>query len=287
MPTVRSADGTAIAHERLGTGAPLVLVDGALGHRASLGGRALAALLADRFTVHLYDRRGRGDSAGAGAGAEESSVGREVEDLAAVIGAAGGPVSVYGTSSGAALALHAAAAGLPISRLAVHEPPLAPHPRAHAEQRAALAAIRAALAEDRNGEAVRLFLRLVGTSPSTIALLRLTPLWRRLTAVAPTLPHDLAALGADDEQSTLVTLAWERIGMPTLVLAGARSAPDLLAATRRIAASLTDATHDLLEGPPRRVGRAVLAPVLAEFFDDEVDPRPRVRRSGTAEPAHR
>src|SRR4051812_18089159 len=147
MPTVRSADGTTIAYERTGDGPPVVLVDGALCHRDFNGQRPLAERLADRFSVLVYDRRGRGVSGdtapprappagGEGRAPAPPAPEREVEDLAAVLDAAGAPAAVYGISSGAALVLHAAAAGLPISRFAIYEVPFAPDADAHAEQRA-------------------------------------------------------------------------------------------------------------------------------------------------------
>ena len=104
MEKVTSADGTAIAYDRLGTGPALVLVCGGSVDRMS--NAPLAALLAEDFTVYNYDRRGRGDS---GDG-EVYAIEREFEDLDAIIAAAGGSAHLYGTSSGAALALLATAA---------------------------------------------------------------------------------------------------------------------------------------------------------------------------------
>src|SRR4249920_2629422 len=113
MKTVLSKDGTPIAFERTGQGPPLILVDGALCYRASGPSGPLAALLAPQFTVFTYDRRGRGDSGDT----KPYAIDREIDDLAAVIDAAGGHAHVWGLSSGAVLALEAAAAGLPIRRL--------------------------------------------------------------------------------------------------------------------------------------------------------------------------
>src|SRR5262249_54793706 len=99
---LRSHDGTSIAVQSSGTGPPLVLVVGAFNDRPSPA--SLAAELASTFTVYEYDRRGRGDSTDT----EPYDVGREVEDLAAVVDATGAVPFVYGHSSGAALALEAA-----------------------------------------------------------------------------------------------------------------------------------------------------------------------------------
>jgi len=115
MHTVTSADGTTIAYDRAGAGEPVVLVAGAFSYRRYPGQVKLAELLSARFTVYNYDRRGRGDSGDT----QPYAIEREIEDLAAVIGAAGGEAHVWGLSSGAVLALEAAAAGLPIRKLAV------------------------------------------------------------------------------------------------------------------------------------------------------------------------
>ena len=104
MHTTTSRDGTTIAYDREGDGDPLVLVPGAFSYRRYPGLVKLAGLLAARFTVYSYDRRGRGDSGDT----EPYVVEREIEDLAAVIAHVGGPAGVFGHSSGAVLALEAA-----------------------------------------------------------------------------------------------------------------------------------------------------------------------------------
>src|SRR5215203_7086866 len=120
MDKVTSSDGTSIAFERLGDGPPVIVVCGAMCDRALM--RPTAEELAKYFTVFNYDRRGRGDSGDTAPYAVE----REIEDIAALIDEAGGSAFVYGHSSGAGLALHAAAHGLPIARLVLHEPPFVP-----------------------------------------------------------------------------------------------------------------------------------------------------------------
>ncbi len=117
---VLSADGTRIAFERAGDGPALILVEPAGHYRALSAVAGLVPLLAGRFTVYTYDRRGRGDSTDT----LPYAPAREVEDLAALIDHAGGSAHLYGFSSGALLAMHAAAAGLPVGRLALLEPPL-------------------------------------------------------------------------------------------------------------------------------------------------------------------
>jgi pimeloyl-ACP methyl ester carboxylesterase len=126
---VRSSDGTAIAFDRLGVGTPVVLVSGASTARAIHA--QLAELLAGDLTVFNYDRRGRGDSGDT----PPYAIRREVEDLHAVLTEAGGAAAVFGNSSGAVLALHAAAAGLPLTKLALWEPPFMVDPDAPRRQR--------------------------------------------------------------------------------------------------------------------------------------------------------
>jgi pimeloyl-ACP methyl ester carboxylesterase len=122
MQRVRSADGTMIAVDRSGQGPALVLITGAFTDRSST--KALASGLAERYTVYVFDRRGRGDSDQGGPYAIE----REVEDLAAVIDAADGSAYGFGHSSGGALALEAAARGVPLRAVVVYEPPFTTGP---------------------------------------------------------------------------------------------------------------------------------------------------------------
>src|SRR5881275_1732215 len=130
MKELISKDGTTIAFDQLGEGPATILISPTLADRSGNG--PLAALLAPHFTVFNYDRRGRGDSGDT----EPYAVEREVEDLDALIAEAGGSASVFGTSSGAILALEAAAHGLAITKLALWEPPFsvdADGPRRHKE----------------------------------------------------------------------------------------------------------------------------------------------------------
>ncbi|MCA2222040.1 alpha/beta fold hydrolase [Nonomuraea sp. NEAU-L178] len=173
MDQAISKDGTAIAYDRFGDGPALILVGGAMSYRSFPTFIQLAELLADRFSVITYDRRGRGDSGDTAPYAVE----REVEDLAAVIEAAGGSAHVWGLSSGAALALRAAADGLPIERLALYEPPFMVGEGGHrppADYQERLTALAAA---GRRGETVSYFLTKVkrvdeGPRPGAPGVLR-------------------------------------------------------------------------------------------------------------------
>ena len=163
MFTVASRDGTRIACEKQGSGPALVIVPGALCDRACASNPARIGLLSHDFTVCTYDRRGKGDSGDTLPYAVE----REIEDLWAVIDAAGGKAYVYGHSSGGALALQAAAQpGARIKRLALYEVPYNDDPEAKSAWREYLARLAWLLAEGKKGDAVVLFLRLMGRPPA-------------------------------------------------------------------------------------------------------------------------
>lgn len=259
MPTVTSKDGTSIAYDRSGTGPALILVDGALCSRAFGPMGPLAALLAPHFTVYTYDRRGRGESGDT----QPYAVAREVEDIEALIAQAGGSAFVYGISSGAALAFEAACL-LPtaIAKLALYEPPYTLDPdrvQGFKEYRARLDEL---LAEGRRGDAIELFMRLVGAGDEGVAQMRQAPVWPLFEAVAPTLAYDAAALG----DSSVPTERATSVAIPTLVMAGGATFPFIQQAAQSLAAALPHAQYRELEGQTHEVAAEALAPVLTEFF---------------------
>src|ERR1700710_2658842 len=178
---VKSSDGTTIAYDVAGSGPALVLTGGAFNTRHSPG--ELVGLLAPHFTVFTWDRRGRGESGNAVPYSGE----REVDDLAAVITAAGGTALAYGHSSGAILTLEAAMHGAPISRVAVYEPPYVP------ENMAAMAGVQPALDAGDPSLAALTFVK--GTGAENTDGLTQSPWWPSMVALAGTLPHDLALTG--------------------------------------------------------------------------------------------
>ncbi|MER5428888.1 alpha/beta fold hydrolase [Streptomyces sp. NPDC002588] len=252
-----SRDGTELAYGRAGQGPAVILVSGAM----STGGTVapLGGLLAHRCTVLWYDRRGRGGSGDTAPYAVE----REVEDLAALIDAAGGEASLYGISSGGALALEAAASGLPVRRVAVYETPYAVDEeavRGRAEYGERLAD---ALAKGRRGDAVELFLRLTGLAEEMIQRARQSPMWAGMEAIAPTLAYDDAVMGGGRVPRERLA----SVGVPVLAAAGGESPHWLREATRAVADAVPQGTYRTLEGQTHMVDPNVLAPVLAEFFD--------------------
>ncbi|RZQ61076.1 alpha/beta fold hydrolase [Amycolatopsis suaedae] len=257
MSTVVSADGTVIAYDRHGTGRPVVLVYGAVAER---GGHApLAELLAGEFTVFNYDRRGRGDSGDTAPYAVE----REIEDLAAVIAEAGEPVSLYGMSSGAALALLAAGRGLPIERMVVHEPPYSADERQRAHSRTEGRRIADLIESGRAVDAMRLFLAATGTPDEVLDQMLADP---GMVARAHTIGYDSAIL---DDLGTGGAPPLDLIAgitVPTLVLAGSETFDGMSAVAAEVADTLPHGRLRVLEGQGHGVAAQVLAPVLTEFF---------------------
>jgi pimeloyl-ACP methyl ester carboxylesterase len=255
-----SADGTRIAYEVSGSGPALVLVDGALCARDMGHARPLAAALAASFTVHAYDRRGRGES---GSGESAYHPDREIEDLAAVIEVAGGHAHVFGASSGAALALDAASHGLPIDGLVMYEAPFivddthAPNDLDLGQRTGRM------VAEGRHGDAVRLFMRTVGLPGPMISVMRLLPVWRKLTAVAPTLPHDYEIVLGRQQGEPLPAGVYDAVSAPTLVIAGGKSPEYLRNSQAAIAAAVPTGRLEILAGQTHMVKPKATAPVVA------------------------
>jgi pimeloyl-ACP methyl ester carboxylesterase len=269
METVTSKDGSRIAYDRLGSGPTVILVAGALGYRTFNKMQDLAKLLAARCTVLNYDRRGRGNSTEVKPFALE----REIDDIHALIEAAGGSASLWGWSSGGALALRAAGAALAVERLSVYEVPFMvtaetkrPTPD-YGERLDELVA-----AGDRNG-AVKHFMRnSMGIPAPVVALMRLMPMWKGLKATAHTLPYDWAALGKHTMYGApLKAEEWASVTMPTLVVTGAKSPAVLQQGSRALADVLPNAELRTLEGVSHNLNMKKLAPVLAEFFTRETD----------------
>jgi pimeloyl-ACP methyl ester carboxylesterase len=258
-----SADGTRIAYECRGSGPALVLVDGALCQRSMGPSLGVAEQLAGRFTVYAYDRRGRGES---GPGGTPYSIGREVEDLLAVIEAAGGRAHVVGFSSGAALALEAARQGAPIDRLGVYEAPFIVDGTRPANDPRLPERMQAYVDEGRRGEAVKLFMRTVGVPAPFIVLMRFMPVWRKLTGVAHTLPYDLSIVIQHEQGRPLPPGYYAQVASDTLVIAGGKSPEYMRNAQAAIAEAVPHGRLETLPGQTHMVKPKALAPVLTDFL---------------------
>jgi pimeloyl-ACP methyl ester carboxylesterase len=257
MDTVTSADGTTIAFDRYGDGPPVIMAVAAFNTRSTTD--PLARALAPQFSVLNYDRRGRGDSGDT----TPYAVDREIDDLAALITATGGPAAVFGYSSGATLALKAAAAGLPVTKLVLYEPPFRTddsHPALPADFPARLAGLVSA---GRRGDAVELYqTQAVGIPEDVVAQLRHAPFRPGLEAIAHTLAYDAAIIG----DLSLPTGQLATVTVPVLVISGENSPPFLRAAARAAVAALPDGQLAILPGQGHDINPSVTAPVMAEFL---------------------
>lgn len=256
-----SADGTRIAYEPVGSGPPVVIVSGAFGTRSDA--RELAEALSGRFTAAGYDRRGRGDSGDT----QPYAPAREIEDLRAVIDSLGGSAFVYGHSSGGALSLDAVAAGLPITKLAVYEPPFTiddsrpPYPYGFLET------LRGLVESGRRGDAVAEFWKTGLLVPKAeIDRARKAPFWPQLESLAHTLIYDYEVLG-DRLSGRPLPKAWaESIKIPVLIFEGGDSPETLRNVASSLEEILPEATRRTLPGQGHGAPADVLAPILESFY---------------------
>ena len=260
MEKIRSADGTSIAYQRVGNGPALILIGGAFcDHRARAAGLPLSGGLADKLSVICYDRRGRGESGEV----EPYAIAREVEDLAALIGAAGGSAHVYGHSSGAVLAIEGALAGLPISKLVLYEPPIVlaegrePLPSDLVERLSELAQ------QGKRSEAAELFLsRAVAVPAPVIAHMKNGPVWPALEALAHTLQYD--ARLAQDPRGIIARAGL--VKQPALVIDGERSPAWMRSGVKELARAMPSAQHVSMAGQTHDVDAKLLAPLLLDYL---------------------
>ena len=253
---VTSKDGTALAVDVSGNGPAIVLVSGGSVDRGSNAG--LAAVLASDFTVYNYDRRGRGDSGDSAPYAVE----REIEDITAVIGLADGPAHLYGSSSGAGLALEAAAAGAPVDKLVLWEPPynLDPAGRPPADS---VEQLDRMIAEGRRGDAAEFFMvRMVRLPAEFVAFARTQPWWAAQEAIAHTLAYDARVMG----DYSVPTATAARVAVPTLILTGGASFDLFKPTAEALVAAMPDARSAVLAGQEHNVDPAVLGTAMAAFL---------------------
>ncbi|TXS00629.1 alpha/beta hydrolase [Streptomyces sp. adm13(2018)] len=262
---VVSADGTEIAFEQSGSGPAVVLVASALADRSDT--TRLAGLLAEHFTVINYDRRGRGSSGDTRTYAPD----REIEDIAALVEHVGGEASLFGSSSGAVLALRAAAAGVNVDRLALYEPPFVVAEGDDGPPGDLAQQITALLAEGRRSDAVTYFMtRAQGMPGIAVFFMKLMPkTWANLTELAATLPYDIAVMGDTQQGKPLDAEEWKGVGVPTRVWTGGKSPAAFRRAALAVTEILPQADHRALPGlnhgavvmAPRKI-----APQIIEFL---------------------
>ncbi|MGW5308705.1 alpha/beta fold hydrolase [Nocardia thailandica] len=254
MPTATSADGTTIAYDVSGTGPALLYITGATCFRSFLPVAADAKVFARAFTVYSYDRRGRGASGDTG----PYAVAREVDDIEAMIDAAGGRALLYGHSSGAALALEAAAR-MPdkVTGVVAYDASYV-HDATERDSYARLAhAVGAELDAGSHARALTVFLRGIGMPRAFVALLPFFPGRRTMKALAPTLRYDIALTA---EPAPVHRFA--RIEVPVHVVVGAKSPRSLHAVAEQLVAAVPNASHQILPGQNHMVGAKALLPIL-------------------------
>jgi pimeloyl-ACP methyl ester carboxylesterase len=261
MQAVESQDGTKIAFDKLGKGPAVILVNGALSSRGD--SLPLAELLSEQFTVYSFDRRGRGDSSDV----KPYAVKREIEDIRALAENAGGSVCLYGQSSGACLALRAAASlGDIVKKLAIYEAPYSDDAGAAPEWKSFTKKLDGLLAADRNEDAVTAFMKFVGMPDRALAQLKESPAWAKMVKLGPTIAYDNALLG--DDRSVPERLASE-VRVPTVVMTGEKSMetmPFMKTTADKLANVMAKAERKVVKGQEHVISPDVLAPILASFF---------------------
>jgi pimeloyl-ACP methyl ester carboxylesterase len=255
---VTSSDDTRIAYDRLGSGPSVILVGGAMQFRAfdpQTG--QLAARLAERgFTVVNYDRRGRGESAGRGPYLLDS----EIADLRTLIAELGSPAALFGSSSGGAICLAAAAAGLPVSKLALWEVPLGPELGTDGAE--FLAGLQERIASGDEEATIAFYMR--DMPPEWVEAARQGPAWPIMKAVSPSLAPDAEALAWT--QSRPRAELWSSVQIPVLVLVGEETLPFFPAAAESIVTSVSDGRSARVPATNHSWELGPMVDVLAEFF---------------------
>jgi pimeloyl-ACP methyl ester carboxylesterase len=263
MPFVASKDGTRIGYSVVGSGPAMVLVDGAMCWRASGPSGPLAEQLKDQFTVYTYDRRGRGESGDT----KPYAVEREVEDLEALIDAAGGSVAIYAISSGVGLALAAAdrlGAGK-ISKMVLYEFPILTDGSRHVDADYAQV-MDALIARGDNAGAVKHFMRKGVNVPAFgVFMMSVMGIVKKLAVVGPTLAYDTRLVTPYWNNRVPPKGSWPGVTMPVLDIGGGKSEPWMQNAQVAVSQALPNATHKTLDGQNHMVAPTAIAPMIKEF----------------------
>ncbi|MEJ3403939.1 alpha/beta hydrolase [Rathayibacter sp. YIM 133350] len=264
---VVSADGTRLMTQSTGTGPLLVLVDPAMATRENSA--KLTAALAGHFTVVGYDRRGRGDSDDADP--TGTDVANEVADVAAVIRAHGQPAILFGSSSGAALALEAAARlGEVVTGVFLYEPPFIVDDSRPPIPHELPARIAANVAAGRLSRASTAFFReAVGVPAAVVAAMRVTPMWPKAKRIVPTVRYDFAVLDGLQNGSPLPADRWNGLTASGVVMVGSSSEPFFHTAAQALARTLPSIEAEVLEGgdhgTPMMSPRPLAERIIARF----------------------
>lgn len=244
-----------------------MLVDGLFVYRAiDPWAPEFAGHLAETHTVYTYERRGRGESGDTTPYSKE----REVEDLAALIEEAGGSACVVGLSSGAVLALDAAASGLPIKKLAVYEAPFIVDDTHPPRSETYLDELKAIIADGRKGDAIAHALtKTVFLPEEMVEEMRKEPFFGMMEAVGDTTAYDGEIMEGLMSGKPLPTGRWATTSVPTLVLYGGASEQWMHNAAAALGEVLpTTQEVRALEGQTHEIDAAVLAETVGAYFKD-------------------
>lgn len=259
MHRVTSADGTSIAYDVYGEGEPIIMVEGAFCGRHFGPTAKLATELGKQFRVYHYDRRARGDSSPSA----DYRMERELEDLRAMLEVAGGKAGLVGFSSGACLTLEAAAAHLPLTRIAFYEPPYMVGPKARKVPATYREDIQRLVAGGKHGDAVAYFMtKLIGMPSIFLLPMKFSKMWPTLSAQAPSLPFDMEAVnGFAPPEARL-----KGIDVPALAIYGGKTMPVLKDSTSLCSRLIPGADLVVLPGQTHEVKPEAIAPHLVDFF---------------------
>ncbi len=258
MQTIQSKDGTTLAYDVYGSGPTLIYITGASCFRTFRPIVQDAKAFAKEFTVYNYDRRGRGDSTDT----QPYAIEREVEDIEALIDAAGGKAQLYGHSSGAVLALEAALRlGAKVDKVVMYDPPYV-HDEAEKSQYKILSQqVDKLLQAGKNAQAMTTFLKGIGMPKLFVYLIRLMPGWKTMVALAPTLAYDIA-LTRDMPPVDRAS----HVTVPVLVLVGEKSPAGIHNVASQLTKAIPGATFLQIAGQNHMVSAKALLPVLARFL---------------------
>lgn len=259
MDITQSKDGTTLAYDVYGTGPPLIYITGASCHRSFQPIKNDANIFSAAFTVYNYDRRGRGDSGNT----LPYSIEREVEDIEAMIEAAGGTAFLYGHSSGAVLALEAALQlGSKVKKVIMYDPSYVHDEQEKAEYKLLGQKISELLEHGKNGEAMTTFLKGIGMPKVFVLLLPLFPGWRTMKALAPTLTYDMALT-----QNMPPVERAAQISVPAQIIVGEKSPKSIHEVGRQLSKAISDAKFVKLSGEDHMVKAKTLLPVMRGFLN--------------------
>lgn len=256
IETVKSADGTTIAYEKSGTGPPVIIIGGGLNEKAMHA--ELAEGLSENFTVYNYDRRARGDSDDKRVGPYTVDI--EIEDLAAVIEAAGGTANVFANCTGSMIAVPAAARGVPMTRLAMYEPPYSGPkvPPGYTEELMEL------LEQNKIKEAVSLFLKWDALfTEDEIEFFSTHPIWPAFEAMAHSMPYDSIL---SDDADRVPTEELSAITVPSLVLGGNKSPQWMKDMCQAVAAGIPQGEYVTMDTAGHLMDDTLGAELLTKFF---------------------